>query len=585
MFPRVKTVKQNGRTYQYLQIVESYYDQGRTHQRVVASLGRLDQLGDSLDNLVLSLSKFCRHRLVREDQIDCDDGLAWGPILLARHLWQQMQLAQILGRLCDSRRRRFDVSETAFVLVANRLCEPSSEHGLARWLEHTFVCDSKGRRWKPDWLPTERITKQQRVKVKSPQLNRWYRTLDVLLAIKPQIEQALYERVRDLFSVKVDMVFYDMTSTYFCYRTPKEELRRHGSNSKDHRPRQVQVMVGVVMANGFPIAHHVFAGNTADKTTLQGVLNDLQKRFGVGRVMVVADRGFVSPSNLKFLSSDPNYQYLLGVANRRSKQAAKVLEALDEDRWQKVDKRNRVQQVVLADEPGRYFVIDSEERKGYEQDLRQRSMKRAQTALEKVAASVKMRRIKDPAVIGARAARAMSRHHGHRYFSYKVPGPGQFEFVEDQSKMRAETRHEGKYILKSDHQDLSAVEAVGVYKQLNTVEQGFRDLKDVIEMRPIYHQRDRRIQAHIFVATLALFLKRVLECQLASTLPELSATEAIAAMRSVSLVQLNLAGKCARLVTHGGRDARRIIKALQITSLDPACAGNNDRKQPPDDRT
>ena len=261
MFPRGKTVKQNGLIYQYPQIVESFYDQGRTRQRLVANLGRLDQMGDSLDNLVTSLSKFCRHRLVRDDQIDGDDGLSWGPVLLARHLWQQMQLPQTLRALCDSRRRRFDVSETAFVLVANRLCDPGREHGRARWLEHTFVCDSKGRRWKPAWLATEQITKQRRVKVKSPQLNRWYRTLDVLLAIKPQIEQALYERVRDLFSVKVDIVFHDMISTYFCYRTPKEKLRRHGSDSKDHRPRQVQVMVGVVMANGFPYRSSCFCGN------------------------------------------------------------------------------------------------------------------------------------------------------------------------------------------------------------------------------------------------------------------------------------------------------------------------------------
>ena len=147
--------------------------------------------------------------------------------------------------------------------------------------------------------------------------------------------------------------------------------------------------------------------------------------------------------------------------------------------------------------------------------------------------------------------------------------------------MRAEMRHEGRYILKSDDQDLGAMEAVGVYKQLNMVEQGFRDLKDVIEMRPIYHQRDRRIEAHVFVATLALFLKRVLEHQPATTLPQLSSTEAIAAMRSVSLVQLNMAGKRARLVTHGGRDARRIVKALQIKSVDSPPRATTIENNPP----
>ncbi len=583
MFPRVKTVKQNGRTYQYLTIIESYYDQGRTRQRVVANLGRLDQLGDGLDRLVVSLSKFCHKRLVAEDEINCHDAVPWGPVLLSRHLWQQMQLDQTLQALCASHRRRFDVSETAFVLVANRLCEPSSEHGLGRWLENTFVCDRQGKRWKPDWLPTEQISKEQRVKVRAGQLNQWYRTLDVLLAVKPKIEEALYERVRDLFSVKIDLVFYDMTSTYFGYRTPKGELRRHGP-SKDNKPRQVQVMVGVVMANGFPIAHHVFPGNTADKKTLEQVLTDLEKRFGVERVMVVADRGFVSPENLKFLS-DSKYRYLLGAANRRSDEAAKVLEALVDDPWQPVDQGNRVQEVALSGKDGRYFVIDSEERQAYEQSLRQRSMERAKTALDKIVKSVKSGRIKDPAVMGARAARAMDRNHGHRYFSYKIAGPGQFEFFEDEKKIRAEERHEGKYILKTDDPDLTAVEAVGVYKQLNTVEQGFRDLKDVIEMRPIYHQRDGRIKAHILVATLALFLKRVLEHPLATALPELSGTEAMAAMQSIGLVELKLAGKAVRLVSQGGRDARRVVKALGIKTLDPPWGQKKPTEEGPDEQT
>jgi transposase len=145
--------------------------------------------------------------------------------------------------------------------VANRLCEPRSEHGLARWLEHTFVCDRRGRRWKPDWLPAQQITEKQQVKVRFEQLNRWYRTLDALLAAKEQIEEVLYLRVRDLFSLKVDMVFYDLTSLYFCRRSPKERLRRHGA-SKDGKPRQVQILLGVVMANGWPIAHHLFPGNS-----------------------------------------------------------------------------------------------------------------------------------------------------------------------------------------------------------------------------------------------------------------------------------------------------------------------------------
>ena len=565
MFPRVNTVKQGGKTYHYLQILESFRHQGRVKQRLVANLGRVDLLGDKLDRLVSSLRKFCQKNFVVPEEIDCKQALSWGQILLARHLWEQMNLSEIIDKHCKSARQKFDVAETAFVLVANRLCEPSSEHGLARWLEHTFVCDSGGKRWQPNWLPSQQVTKQQRVKVHHRQLHKWYGTLDALLAAKDKIEEGMYLRVRDLFSVKVDIVFYDLTSTYFCRKRPKGHLRRHGI-SKDGKPRQVQVILGVVMANGFPIAHHVFPGNTAEKATMQGVLTDLQRRFGLRRVMVVSDRGLVSPDNLEFLSKT-RLCYLLGIPGRRCEESAEILEALDANRWQRVDQTNRVQEVGLGSRSCRYFVIDSEERKVYEQSMRLRSMERAKEQLQKVAKAVSAGRLKDPAKIGSWAGRALSRHHGYRYYSWQVSGPGRFDFFEDTEKLNAEMLHEGKYILKTDDPEITATQAVACYKELNTVEQGFRDLKDVIDMRPIHHKTDERVKAHIFVASLALFLKRTLEYQLASKLPELSATDALAAMRSVGITELDLGDQTTRLVSGGGRDARRILAALGIKEI------------------
>ncbi len=587
MFARTKKIRSGDTEYEYVQIVEAYRDHGRPKQRVVASLGRRDLLGDRLDDLVSSLRKYCRKPFTLPEETTCKQALPWGAILLTRHLWDGVHLGEIIAQFCRSARKRYDVAERAFVLVANRLCEPRSEHGLARWLEHTFVCDRQGRRWEPDWLPAEQITKKQRVKVHFEQLHRWYRTLDALLAAKEQIEEALYLRVRDLFNLKVDIVFYDLTSLYFCRRSPKGRLRRHGA-SKDGKARQVQIMLGVVMANGFPIAHHVFPGNTSEKTTLIDVLRDLERRFGLNRVMVVGDRGMVSPTNLEFLSGTP-FRYLLGIPGRRCEEAMAVLNALEDKKWERVDEGNRAQEVKLslADAAsGRYLVIDSQERKVYEEAMRQRSMERARQALEKVVAAVGARRLKNPAKIGAAAQRALSRHHGHRYYSWEVAGPGQFRFFEDPDKLQAEMRHEGKYILKTDDVKITAVEAVSAYKELSTVEWGFRDLKDVIEGRPIFHQRDERVEAHIFVATLALFLKRTLEHQLAAKLPELSSTEAFAAMKSLGIAELTLngingaagiqggsagrhRGQTIRLVSGGGRDARRVLAALGIRDLDP----------------
>jgi hypothetical protein len=284
--------------------------------------------------------------------------------------------------------------------------------------------------------------------------------------------------------------------------------------------------------------------------------------------MVVSDRGLVSPENLAFLSGH-GFCYLLGIAGRRCKESAAVLEALSEDRWEQVDPSNRVQEIRLPGVSHRYFVIDSVARKAYEEAMRLRDMGRAQEELEAVSKAVQEGRLKDSVKIGARAARALGRHHGHRYYRWESAGPGQFRYFEDPVKLAAETRREGKYLLKTDRATITAAEALGCYKQLNTVEQGFRDLKDVIEMRPIYHHKDDRVQAHIFVASLALFLKQVLAHQLSESLPDLSVNEAFAAMRSVGLSELSVDGQALRLVSGGSRDARRVMTALGITQIDP----------------
>jgi transposase len=330
------------------------------------------------------------------------------------------------------------------------------------------------------------------------------------------------------------------------------------------------VVLGVVLANGWPIAHHVFPGNTTDKKTLGRVVADLEKRFGLRRVLVVGDCGMVSPENLAFLSAEGRQvRYLLGLPGRRSAEAHRALEALEAERWSEVREGERVQEVRLDDPDVRYFVVESDERRAYEQALRRRDMERAAAELAKVQAAVDGGRLRGPDKIAARAARAASRHHASRYYSWEVPGPGQFHVFEDPAKLEAETLREGRYILKSDDAALLAEQSVGLYKQLSDVEWAYRDLKDVIALRPVYHKTDVRVEAHIFVATLALFLKRTLAHHLTRSGLHLTPTEAFAAMRSMMVSVLDVGGQRKVLVHGAGRDARRVVKALGIPDVRP----------------
>jgi transposase len=224
------------------------------------------------------------------------------------------------------------------------------------------------------------------------QLEAWYRTLDKLLAAKPEIEVGLYARLRDLFSIKPELVMYDITSTYFEGAGPAG-LAKHGY-SRDGKRRKVQVIVGVVMVAGWPIVHHVWEGNRLDVATVEEVIRDLQGRFEFGRVVFVGDRGMVSESNLQLLT-DGGHGYLVGIKRRRNPLAKRWLEAIDEANWidcrpgitaqeKQPSPRTRVQEVRSGQKGVRAFVIDSDERREYEQRMRSRSMERAREGLEKL---------------------------------------------------------------------------------------------------------------------------------------------------------------------------------------------------------
>ena len=288
-FRIVRAAGGKGVQHEYVRLVESYREHGKPKQRVVCNLGRKDLLVANLDSLnrLLGAGEPADTERAAE-QIAGADAWDWGPMVVTATLWRELGLEQILDRLGGrGKRDGVALSERALVLVANRLCAPSSEHGLARWLETDFVCDRQGRRWVPQWRDDgeRRASRSPRVRVEFRQLKQWYRTLDQLHARKEQIEKELFLRLRDLFSLEVDMVFYDLTSTYFEGQGPPG-LGAHGY-SRDRRPRNRQVLVGLVMVDGWPIAHHVFAGNWRDAKTVPQVLNDLNERFGLHRVVFV----------------------------------------------------------------------------------------------------------------------------------------------------------------------------------------------------------------------------------------------------------------------------------------------------------
>lgn len=573
----LRTVKASGAKgvqHEYLRLVESYREDGKNKQRVVAHLGRKDVLAPHVDALVRILTG-----KKTSEQAEAVKAWDWGPVLILRKLWQQMGLERILDRLdSGGDARHLPLADRSFVLVANRLLHPGSEHALAAWLETDYVCDRRGRVWKPQWRDDEERLKSTtpRVRVEAQQLQRWYRTLDHLYEHKSQIEVELYRHLRDLFSLEIDLAFYDLTSTYFEGQGPFG-LATHG-HSRDGKPRNRQVLVGVVMVQGWPLAHHVFRGNLRDSTTLKPVLEDLQRRFAIRRVILVGDRGMVTSENLERLRRE-GHGYVVGLNRRRNAQITAYLEQA-QGPWQecpvgitaseKSDPPITRVQEVRSSEPGvRVFVVQSEERKLYERAERRKAMRRTRQRLEKLRVRVERGRLKAPEKIGAAAARILQKNHGSRYYDWEC-SDGQFRYFEHPVNLPRERALEGKYLIQTEEPHLGPVEAVQIYKSLSEVERAFRNLKDVLEMRPIFHQTAPRVEAHLFVAHLAFLLQRALERQLKEAGLDLSPPQALHALRTIRVVDIDLGdGKTKRSVTRGSARCGPILKALDIHELEP----------------
>jgi len=227
-------------------------------------------------------------------------------------------------------------------------------------------------------------------------------------------------------------------------------------------------------------------------------------------------------------------------------------------------------QEVPAKAPGvRVFVVHSEERAAYEGRQRAKAMARVRARLDKLQRRVAAGRLKVPEKIGAAAARILARNHGHRYYGWAYED-GVFRFFEHPVHFTREQAYEGKYVIQAEEQNLSAVDAVRLYKQLSEVERAFADLKDVLDMRPIYHQTDNRVEARIYVAALAFLIHRAIEKKLKAARIDLSATEALTALRSVRVVDIDLGdGTAKRSVTAGTSGAAMVLRALGIAEIDP----------------
>lgn len=540
MFFRVK--KSGPR--QYLQIVENFWQEGRTHQRVLATLGRLDQLQSSgqLDALLASGARLAQQSLLlsahQQGRLPVITTQHLGPALAFERLWEQTGCRAVIEGLLAGRRFGFDVERAVFLTVLHRLFAPGSDRAADRWKSDYHVAGIEALQLHHlyramAWLGEELPAEEQQGSTKL-----------VRRCTKDAIEEQLFARRRDLFS-DLDLVFFDTTSLYF-EGDGGETLGQYG-HSKDHRPDEKQMIVGAVLdGEGRPICCELWPGNTADVTTLIPIVDRLWRRFRIRKICIVADRGMISAGTIEDLEQQ-GWPYVLGARMRSQKEVREQVLA-DQRRFRVVHPPRRkagdpaplkVKEVRVEDR--RYVVCVNEEE--VESDRARRE------AI--VAALREQLRQGDKSLIGNKGYRRYVRVEGEEHFTI------------DEAKIAEEARYDGKWVLRTNS-DLPATEVAFQYKRLWQVEHWFRACKSLLETRPIYHRRDDTIRGHVFCSFLALVLRQELQSRLHARGAQAEWAEVLQDLERLQYVDVEQAGKRFRLRSELQGCAGAVLRAVGV---------------------
>ena len=526
MYVRTRRVRRGDRTYEYIDIVQSQRQQGKIVQRRLGTLGRRDQLPpQSIDGLIEHLRKLASPQGLRGihlGEMRINAVREFGPVLAARRLWDELGLAQLLATL--PRPASVDLEEAVFRMVANRLCAPSSKLGLVDWVdEHGH--QHQGWQGRVEW-PSGKGELDY---------HHYLRAMDSLHPHRQELEDQLFGRVTDLLSLPLRLVFYDLTSTYFegdgtC------ELAEYGY-SRDHRGDRAQVVIGLaVTQEGLPITHRVFPGSTVDVTTLEPMAEELRRRFGLQDAVLVADRGMFSADNVVALQQS-GQRYILALRARQQAEGELALDlaqlaALPRPRDVKAPWQWREVDVI----PGlRHLVVYSAFKARHDFEVRDRRLRRAVEDLRRLQAQAGRDELSARRII-ERVTKVLSQHKCARYFTYDA-APGMLTFRLDRDQYRQQRRHDGVFVLETNHLTLSGAEVVQSYRQLMEVERAFRVLKSLVKVRPVFHRRDRRVETHIFICFLAYLLAKVLEQRLLAAGLTLSVAQALETLQRLQAVE------------------------------------------------
>jgi transposase len=572
VFVKRTKVGSGKRTYEYLSLVESYRDEtGRNRHRTIARLGEVGALaanGD-LDRIITALQRFAATETATGTgtgpvSVEAEAAPAWGGTAAVVAVWERLGLGTFFDRWAHQRRLSYDLGDAVLAMVINRLVAPGSKRRVIDWLEADQAM--------PDGFT-------------APTLDQLYWSLDQLTAAKDDLETHLWAELANLTNLDLRLACYDLTSTYFEGSTrPTDRFpSRAFGYSRDKRSDRPQIVIGLLCTgDGLPIAHRVWPGNTADTATLDTVLGDLQSRFGIGRICVVADRGLISAANIDALT-DAGFAHILATRLHRDRTCADALEAAHQSDkvWRTADWRRWVCDTTTGD-GRRAVVVHSAARRRRDQARTTELVARTETALLGLEARVDRGEVTDAGEIGRAAQRIVGPSGVARLFDLDI-ADGQFRYHYNEPAMDYEDTLAGHYVLVTDltPSEASPARVCAMWHQLTNIEARFRTLKDFLALRPVYHWTETRVRGHVALCVLAAVIEAVISQNLATAGiadPDnagqtLTAARALRDLQRIRKVTLTAGERTITLTTRTSGHQQQVLAAIGVdTTTWPATA-------------
>lgn len=516
--------------YEYVQLVSAYRENGVIKHKVLLNLGRLDQIENnpSIQRLALRLQELSRVKnrvdLASFSEVQI---VNWG-YLVYQKIWKQFGLDNLLGRIKESGKTQFNLNDTCFLMTIQHLLEPRSKLGT--------------------------YNHQKRYVNLSPvELHHLYRSLDLLCDRKEELEEEMFHKNRNLFNMNIDVVFYDVTT--FSFESVRADSLRDFGFSKDGKFKEVQVVLGLLIdCEGRPIGYELFPGNTFDAKTMEAVLKKLEKRFGLRKVIIVADRGINSKLNLKSIA-DKEYGYIFASRLKNMPEAIQE-QVLTSDGY-----------TELNDEGFRYKVLDYTHKvraEGKTCTLREKLVitysparaKKDQADRERLIAKAKSL-LEDKSKI-----KASQKRGGKKYLA--EVGCEDLDWILDEKAIARDEMFDGYYGIQTSEQNLAVQDVLEAYHTLWKIEESFRIMKSTLEVRPVFHWTETRIKGHFVICFLAFLLERTLEFKLKKAGESASPEQIREALNSLNFAEVEVENRRFFLKTKGTELSNKILRMMQI---------------------